>query len=484
MAGRGLFEHARVRRSWVDFHLGYQPAFDGLRGIGVTTFILYHCIIAFENTNQSWFLPGAYLWLELFFVQSGFLITSLLLDEWYRTGEIRLRNFYARRALRLLPALFAVVLFALVALWTFSPYSDAPGAWREVWGSLFYHQNWVGAFGTTKFPVYLSHTWSLSIEEQFYLAAPIGLVILLAWQRSLRRAIPFIAAGALASAVWMGVMASRTFHPLHLQRLYYGTDTRAQGLLVGVVLAVAIHSGLWLRPGDERHDRIARIWGAVGFAVLVVMLFSADLREEAWYYGGFLLCSVSVVGILSELLRHPEGRPGPVVAAVPTHRRDDLRPVPVALAADHGHRPVHVLARSAHDPLPGRGVVHDGLDLVPLPRASDPRALGPSIPAHDARAHRRPPGAPPCPGGHRTHRRGDGTTGDGRPACHLERTNPAGRRRRRDDALGRTSRLSRAVVPHLCPPARTQAAGYDARRWAGGTTWESIRATRARAAGG
>src|SRR5690606_38226768 len=71
MAGRGLFEHARVRRSWVDFHLGYQPAFDGLRGIGVTTFILYHCIIAFENTNQSWFLPGAYLWLELFFVQSG-----------------------------------------------------------------------------------------------------------------------------------------------------------------------------------------------------------------------------------------------------------------------------------------------------------------------------------------------------------------------------------------------------------------------------
>ena len=292
----------------MDFHLGYQPAFDGLRGIGVTTFILYHCIIAFENTNQSWFLPGAYLWLELFFVQSGFLITSLLLDEWYRTGEIRLRNFYARRALRLLPALFAVVLFALVALWTFSPYSDAPGAWREVWGSLFYHQNWVGAFGTTKFPFYLSHTWSLSIEEQFYLAAPIGLVILLAWQRSLRRAIPFIAAGALASAVWMGVMASRTFHPLHLQRLYYGTDTRAQGLLVGVVLAVAIHSGLWLRPGDERHDRIARIWGAVGFAVLVVMLFSADLREEAWYYGGFLLCSVSVVGILSELLRHPEGR--------------------------------------------------------------------------------------------------------------------------------------------------------------------------------
>ena len=133
MAGGGLFRHARVREHWVDFRLGYQPAFDGLRGIGVTTFILYHGIITYEGTNRSWFLPGAYLWLELFFVQSGFLITSLLLDEWYRTGEVRLRNFYARRALRLLPALFAVVLFAVAAMVSFGEYGDLQGAWLEVW---------------------------------------------------------------------------------------------------------------------------------------------------------------------------------------------------------------------------------------------------------------------------------------------------------------------------------------------------------------
>jgi|SoiMethySBSTD1v2_1073268.scaffolds.fasta_scaffold20074_3 peptidoglycan/LPS O-acetylase OafA/YrhL len=307
MAGGALFEHDRVRRHWVDFRLGYQPSFDGLRGIGVTTFILYHCIIAFEHENQSWFLPGAYLWLELFFVQSGFLITSLLLDEWYRTGEMRLRNFYARRALRLLPALLAVVLFTVIALLTFSPYGEKRGAWQEVWGALLYYQNWLGAFGTTRFPFYLSHVWSLSIEEQFYLVAPIGIVVLLAWQRSLRRAIPFIVVGVLASVVWMGVMASHTYHPLHLQRLYYGTDTRLQALLVGVVLAFAVHSGLWLRSGP-RHDRIAKVWGLVGFTVLVVMLFTANLRTTGWYYGGFLLCSVSVAGILSELIRHPDGR--------------------------------------------------------------------------------------------------------------------------------------------------------------------------------
>jgi peptidoglycan/LPS O-acetylase OafA/YrhL len=295
-----------VREHWVDFRLGYQPAFDGLRGIGVTTFILYHGIITYESANRSWFLPGAYLWLELFFVQSGFLITSLLLDEWYRTGEVRLRNFYARRALRLLPALLAVVLFAVVAMLSFGQYGDLREAWLEVWGALFYFQNWLGAFGTTKVPFYLSHVWSLSIEEQFYLVAPVGVVVLLFWQRSLRRAIPFILVGVVASAVWMGVMASRTFHPLHLQRLYYGTDTRAQALLIGVALAFAVHSGVWLR--GARHDRVAKVWGLVGMAVLVVLLFTADIRSKPMYFGFFLVCSVSVAGILSELVRHPEDR--------------------------------------------------------------------------------------------------------------------------------------------------------------------------------
>ncbi len=306
MAGEGLFGGAGVRGGWVDFRLGYQPAFDGLRGLGVTTFILYHAVLSFEGTNESWFLPGAFLWLEMFFVQSGFLITSLILDEWYRTGEVRLRNFYARRALRLLPALLAVVGLSAIALSTFSDYRGVDEAWYELWASLLYFQNWVGAFGTTSFPFYMSHAWSLSIEEQFYLVAPVGIIVLVLWQRSLRRAIPFILAGVLVSAVWMGVMASRSFDELHLQRLYYGTDTRAQALLIGVMLAFAMHSGMWLRT--SRQARVARVWGNVGFAVLVVLLFAADLRAEQMYYGFFLLCSTSVAGILSELVRHPDGR--------------------------------------------------------------------------------------------------------------------------------------------------------------------------------
>jgi peptidoglycan/LPS O-acetylase OafA/YrhL len=306
MAGGGLFGRDPSRGGWVDFRLGYQPAFDGLRGLGVTSFVLYHCVISFEASNESWFLPGAYLWLELFFVQSGFLITSLLLDEWYRTGEVRLGNFYARRALRLLPALFTVALVVVVFLLTFAMYRNVDGVWTEVWASLLYVQNWFLAFGYYVLPSYLSHVWSLSIEEQFYLIAPLGIVALVTWRRSLRRGLPFILAGALASAVWMGLMASRTFHPLHLQRLYFGTDTRAQGLLIGVALAFAIHSGLWLRTA--KHARIASVWGALGAVVMLVLLFTADMRETFSFYGVFLLCSTSTAGMLSEIISHPEGR--------------------------------------------------------------------------------------------------------------------------------------------------------------------------------
>src|SRR5690349_20672266 len=90
---------------WLDFRLGFQPAFDGLRGIAILSFMIFHGVVAYKSTVGSSFLPGAYLWRECFFVQSGFLITSWLLEEWYRTGTIGTGHFSARRALRLLPAL-------------------------------------------------------------------------------------------------------------------------------------------------------------------------------------------------------------------------------------------------------------------------------------------------------------------------------------------------------------------------------------------
>src|SRR5260221_9293879 len=100
---------------WIDFRIGRQAAFNGFRGVGIITFILYHGQALYRGTDALPFLSGAFLWLEMFFVQSGFLIISLLLEEHYRTGRIRLGAFYARRALRLFPALLVVC--CVVAVW-------------------------------------------------------------------------------------------------------------------------------------------------------------------------------------------------------------------------------------------------------------------------------------------------------------------------------------------------------------------------------
>ena len=258
MAGGKVHRSGRLRGPWVDFRLGYQPAFDGLRGIGVTIIVLYHGAILYQGQTHPSLLPGAQMWLELFFVQSGFLITSFVLEEWHRTGEVRLRRFYLRRAARLAPALLAVAAFSAVALLTFSAFKGLDQPWWELGAAVAYVENWVAAFGVTDYPFYMGHTWSLGIEQQFYLVAPLLVLLLVAGSRSLRRPVPLLVAGSAASAVWMAVLASRTVEAVELQRPYYGTDTRAQGLLIGVALAFALHSGLWLRwhprPGRGGRD--------------------------------------------------------------------------------------------------------------------------------------------------------------------------------------------------------------------------------------
>ena len=306
MAGGNVHRNGRVRGPWVDFRLGYQPAFDGLRGIGVTIIVLYHGAILYQGRTHPSFLPGAQMWLELFFVQSGFLITSFVLEEWHRTGEVRLRRFYLRRAARLAPALLAVAAFSAVALLTFSPFKGLDQPWWELGAAVAYVENWVAAFGVTDYPFYMGHTWSLGIEQQFYLVAPLLVLLLVAGSRSLRRPLPLLVAGAVASAVWMAVLASRTVEPVELQRPYYGTDSRAQGLLIGVALAFALHSGVWLR-GTRTQGAVAAVWGHLGFVVMVWVAFSADIREKDLFYGTFLLCAVAVAGILSEVIAHPRG---------------------------------------------------------------------------------------------------------------------------------------------------------------------------------
>ncbi len=247
-AGGGPGDAGAVRRGRrVVF--GFIPALDGLRALAVVGVMCYH--------GGASFLPGGYLTIDVFFVLSGFLITSLLVGEWGRIATIRLGQFWARRARRLLPAL--LVLLVGVAL--YARLLATPGEFANLrldsLSALFYVANWhfilAGSnyFNLTAQPSPLDHMWSLSIEEQFYLVWPPVVLGMLALGRRLRpsrRLWPLLGvavAGALASAVEMGLLYRG---PNSVMRVYEGTDTRAQDLLVGAALAVAMAIWAQHRP--------------------------------------------------------------------------------------------------------------------------------------------------------------------------------------------------------------------------------------------
>ncbi len=214
------------------FDLGHRPALDGLRGAAVLCVLGFHARVPF--------LRWGYLGVDVFFVLSGFLITSVLLREWAATGDIRLRSFYARRALRLLPALLALLALSLLP-------AGGPDLGRRVRSAavvLFYGSNWARAFDRDVLLPEFEHTWSLSIEEQFYVLWPVALALALRKGWPARRIAGLLASGALVAAAGRAAMWSAGFGP---ERLYNGLDTRADGLLAGCLLGVALASGL--RPG-------------------------------------------------------------------------------------------------------------------------------------------------------------------------------------------------------------------------------------------
>ena len=153
-----------------DFHLTYIPALDGLRGIAILAVVLFH----------SAFFPGGYFGVDVFFVLSGFLITSLIMREWVTTADINLKAFYIRRVLRLGPALIAVLIAACLYETAYLPYPGVESIFVRSSYALAYLANWIWAFRPDPQPLgSLLALWSLSIEEQFYLIWPSTLVLLL-----------------------------------------------------------------------------------------------------------------------------------------------------------------------------------------------------------------------------------------------------------------------------------------------------------------
>ncbi|MCP2638082.1 acetyltransferase [Microbacterium sp. HD4P20] len=203
---------------------------DGLRAIAVTLVVVYHLF-------PPALLPGGFVGVDVFFVISGFLITSLLLREHDATGRVGLRAFWQRRARRLLPALALVVVVCSTLAWLIGG-DVLVHLGAQVLGAATFSYNWVSiAAGSGYFaaatPELFRNFWSLAVEEQFYVLWPLLFPIFLLLPRAWAR-VGVALALATASAVWMGTAVDRGDD---LTRAYFGTDTHAFGLLLGVGLA-------------------------------------------------------------------------------------------------------------------------------------------------------------------------------------------------------------------------------------------------------
>ena len=379
---------------------GFQhvPALDGVRALAVLSVMGYHA-------GVSW-LPGGLLGVDVFFVLSGFLITSLLLSEYAKTERISLLSFWGRRARRLLPAM-AILLAAMIAWATYLSPATSRGSLRvDSLSTMFYGANWrfitsgQGYFDHFGPQSPLLHTWSVAVEEQFYLVWPLLLLLVVRWRR--RGVFTLAFAGAIASAAWMWVLS---VDGASTSRLYYGTDTRALPLLLGCTLAA-------LRPPAGIEDSLTRVRKVGGRAHRPDPHPAAGARRHR--RSGVLLASrpgpehLAVPrrvhrrrrffgGPAAVVHRRPPrpARPHPLAAADPLHRGHLLRAVPLPLAALPLPHPRPYRGQRRRPARPAlRGDLRRRGRLLPLHRAADP-ARGPL--ARPAAPLAAPAGSRPLP---------------------------------------------------------------------------------------
>ncbi|NQY57201.1 MAG: acyltransferase family protein [Ilumatobacteraceae bacterium] len=290
-----------------DGRLAYLPALDGLRALAVAAVVAYHLGFGWAS--------GGFLGVDLFFVISGYLITTLLLSERAATGRIALGDFWVRRFRRLVPPLVVMVAVVIVAtrIW------GVPEQWASIRGdaigTLAYVANWwyiIGGesyFDTLLGPSPLRHTWSLAVEEQWYLLWPMAVAGLLAWRFG-RRFAPLILLGAaLLSAAWMAVL----FDPADPSRVYYGTDTRAQQLLIGAALGWMLFCRRRREtPGNRaQKDAPSRHCGRaldqwlplVALACFGAVVITVDDLDGWLYRGGFLAVSLICAAVVAAVSR-------------------------------------------------------------------------------------------------------------------------------------------------------------------------------------
>ena len=295
--------------------MGYLPGLDGIRALAIVGVLLYHADVGG--------LSGGFLGVDVFFVLSGFLITSLILEEFDRSSRIDFRRFYLGRARRLLPALG--VMLTVVGLVVAIFYRDAARTFlNDAIASVLYVNNWWYVFADQSYfafigrPPLLKHLWSLSVEEQFYLIWP-AIVFLLVRRWGRRGVLITALLLAAASTIVMVLISDASGFPEYADpsRAYFGTDAHAMGLLIGAGLAC-----VW-RPGRLRTD-ITRGGRVVittsGFLALAVVLgffvYAQEFTPFLYQGGGFTVLAIAVAVLIAGA-SHPAVSFGPSLGAQP-----------------------------------------------------------------------------------------------------------------------------------------------------------------------
>ncbi len=289
-----------------DSRFPYMPGIDAMRALAVLAVFGYHA-------GLDW-VPGGFLGVDVFFVISGYLITSLLLREFRSTDHIELGRFWLRRARRLLPAVGVLIAVAMIV----SAIAD-PNKIDQIRGdalaSLFYFANWHFIFARTSYfeqfgrPSLFTHLWSLSVEEQFYLFWPL---IFAAGMKLFGRGRLLL--GVLAGAVGSVVLAWILFDPGHdASRVYYGTDTHAVGLLAGVALAM-----VWSPTELRTHKSgplvgpILDALGVIALGYLILSFVHVHDYDLALWHGGYVWIAIATALLLAALA-HPAARLGGII---------------------------------------------------------------------------------------------------------------------------------------------------------------------------
>lgn len=276
-----------------------MPALDGIRAIAVLAVLLYHAeLAAFQ---------GGFLGVDVFFALSGFLITRLLVEEFEKSGAISLRDFYLRRARRLLPALLAVIVVVAVAT-AFLVQDAAHKTRQDAAAALVYLSNWWFIISDQSYfeswgrPPLLQHLWSLAIEEQFYVVWPIVVGTIL--KAIGGYVLVFVALiGSFASSAWMAWMAWQRDYPVvDGSRAYFGTDTHSMGLLLGAALGAAGRSAdVVVTPAMKR-------WmpdiSAVALMLLIGSFVTIGENSRVLYLGGFFGVSIITVVLIYSTTYH------------------------------------------------------------------------------------------------------------------------------------------------------------------------------------